>query len=202
VSRGPTTWGWARTLLVVVGIGTAGAALVGGATVPLVLPLLRDLGTGVNADGSIDGVVTYEVTTNLHVDEPVDYPQTPPVGGEHLSVWQDCGFYDRAVVPEAAVHSLEHGAVWVTYDPDLPGDQVDRLEALAGENPYLLVSPVRGLPTPVVASAWGLQLRVDSVGDERLEAFLVSYQQGPQNPEPGAPCSGGLSEPAPPQPRA
>ena len=100
------------------------------------------------------------------------------------------------------MHSLEHGAVWVTYDPDLPADDVDRLEALAGENPYLLVSPMRGLPSPVVASAWGLQLRVDSVADELLGAFLVQYQQGPQNPEPGAPCSGGLSDPAPPQPQA
>ena len=94
------------------------------------------------------------------------------------------------------MHSLEHGAVWVTYDPELPEDQVAELRRLAGDNPYLVVSPMRGLPGPVVASAWGVQVPLRSVRDERLAAFLVTYQQGPQTPEPGAPCTGGLTEPA------
>jgi hypothetical protein len=91
--------------------------------------------------------------------------------------------------------------VWVTYDPDLPQEQVAQLRRLADENPYLLVSPMQGLPSPLVASAWGRQLQLRTTDDERLVAFLVRYQQGPQNPEPGAPCSGGLSDPAPRQPQ-
>jgi hypothetical protein len=123
----------------------------------------------------------------------VDYEQRPPVGGDHASVWQDCGFYASAVASEQAVHSLEHGAVWVTYDPELPEDQLTALRELAADNGYLLVSPLWGLPSPVVASAWGVQLELPSAGDRRLPAFVARYQQGPQTPEPGAPCSGGTS---------
>lgn len=191
--RGVTTWGVGRTVAFITVTSLALAALVGGVAFALLVPLLRDAGPGVNADGSIDGVVTFEGLTNMHVETPVDYEPWPPVGGDHLAVWQDCGFYDAAIVTEAGVHSLEHGAVWITYDRTLPQEQRDRLEQLAAENPYLLVSPVAGLPTPVVASAWGVQLELGSVDDERLPAFLVAYLQGPQNPEPGAPCSGGLS---------
>ena len=97
------------------------------------------------------------------------------------------------MVSEQAVHSLEHGAVWVTYDPDLPAEQVRDLQELAASNGHLLVSPMRGLPSPVVASAWGVQLELGSTSDRRLPAFVARYQQGPQTPEPGAPCSGGTS---------
>ncbi|WP_380169708.1 DUF3105 domain-containing protein [Jannaschia sp. R86511] len=63
---------------------------------------------------------------------------------------------------------------------------------MAAENSYLLVSPMAGLPRPVVANAWGLQLQLDSVDDGRLPEFLVRHLQGEQTQEPGAPCSGGI----------
>ncbi|MGJ7440480.1 DUF3105 domain-containing protein [Aquipuribacter sp. MA13-6] len=191
--RGVTTWGLGRTVAFIAVTSLALAALVGGVAFALLAPLLRDAGPGVNADGSIDGLMTFDGLSNLHVETPVDYEPSPPVGGDHLAVWQDCGFYDAAIITEAGVHSLEHGAVWVTYDRTLPADQRERLEQLAAEHPYLLVSPMAGLPTPVVASAWGVQVQLPSADDERLPAFLLAYLQGPQNPEPGAPCSGGLS---------
>ncbi len=191
--RGVTTWGVGRTVAFIGVTSLALAVLVGGVAFALLVPLLRDAGSGVNADGSIDGVVTFQGLTNMHVETPVDYDPSPPVGGDHLSVWQDCGFYDAAIITEAGVHSLEHGAVWVTYDRTLPEEQLEQLQQLAAEHPYLLVSPMAGLPSPVVASAWGVQLELGSVDDERLPAFLVAYLQGPQNPEPGAPCSGGLA---------
>ena len=191
--KGVSTWGSGRTVLFIAVVSLAGALLVGGVGLALFGTVLGDLGTGVNADGSIDGVVVVEDLTNRHTDDPVEYAQTPPLGGDHLRVWQDCGFYDAPIITEAGVHSLEHGAVWVTYDPDLPAGQVEELQRLAAENAYLLVSPMDGLPSPGVASACGVQLQVDSVRDARLPAFLVAYLQGPQNPEPGAPCSGGMS---------
>ena len=140
-------------------------------------------------------VETFEGLTKLHVDGPVQYTQTPPVGGNHAPVWQNCGFYREPVANENAVHSLEHGAVWVTYSPDLPAPQVDILRDLAADQSYVLVSPYPGLPTPVVASAWGVQLRLPSAGDRRLRAFVDRYRQSPQAPEPGAPCSGALGDP-------
>jgi hypothetical protein len=125
----------------------------------------------------------------------VDYPQSPPVGGPHNPTWQNCGFYSKPVRNEYAVHSMEHGAVWITYSPDLPKDQVETLRDIAQSNSYVLVSPYSDLPSQVVASAWGKQLHLNSADDPRLEQFVSAYQQGPQNPEPGAPCSGGVGSP-------
>lgn len=142
-----------------------------------------------------EGVDTLEIASREHVEEDVDYERTPPAGGEHNSVWQNCGVYEEPVRSENALHSLEHGAVWITYRPDLPEGQVEQLQELAESESYALVSPMEGLPSPVVASAWGKQLQLDGAGDPRLEQFISAFQQGPQTPEPGAACTGGVGEP-------
>jgi hypothetical protein len=126
----------------------------------------------------------------------VDYAQTPPAGGEHNPVWQNCGFYEEPISDENAVHSLEHGAVWITYQPDLSEDQISTLRDLAESQTYILVSPYPGLDSPVVASAWGKQLQLESADDPALEQFISAYRQGPQTPEPGAACTGGTGQPA------
>ena len=146
------------------------------------------------AAGDISGVQTFTDLSATHVQQPVQYEQTPPVGGDHAGAWANCGTYTDPIPSELGVHSLEHGAVWITYSPDVPTEQVQRLTVLAGGNAYVLLSPFDGLPEqPIVASAWGLQLPLETADDPRLEQFLVKYQQGEQTPEPGAPCTGGVS---------
>lgn len=144
------------------------------------------------ADEPIEGVVQYDDVSAVHTAEPVTYPQSPPAGGDHHPTWQNCGFYTEPLVDEHAVHSLEHGAVWITHDPDLDAGQVGTLRELAERHSFVLVSPYEDISSPVVASAWGLQLELESVDDERLEVFLAKYLQGPQTPEPGAACHGGV----------
>ena len=141
-----------------------------------------------------EGTVSFDITDTRHTTETVDYQPDPPAGGAHAPVWQNCGFYDEPVSPEAAVHSLEHGAVWITYQPELPTELLDELRVHALQ-PYTLVSPEPGLDDTVVASAWGAQLRLDSVTDKRLAEFVGWFAAGPQTPEPGAPCSGGTGTP-------
>jgi hypothetical protein len=141
-----------------------------------------------------NGVTSFKDLSRAHTDGPVDYPQTPPVGGPHNPVPQNCGFYSKPITNENAVHSMEHGAVWITYRPDLPRDQVEKIQSLAQKS-YVLASPYPSLPAPVVASAWGKQLKLNSANDPRLEQFVSAYRQGPQTPEPGAACSGGVGSP-------
>jgi hypothetical protein len=143
---------------------------------------------------SPNGVVSYSDLSRKHTEAPVNYPQNPPVGGDHSPVWQNCGFYSKPVRNENAVHSMEHGAVWITYRPALPQDQVEKIKSLA-QKTYVLASAYPDLPSPVVASAWGKQLKPDSANDPRLEQFVSTYRQGPQTPEPGAPCTGGVGSP-------
>jgi hypothetical protein len=144
-------------------------------------------------NSAIDGVKDFSGLSRDHVEGAVDYPQNPPVGGDHAPVWVNCGTYSEPVSAEMAVHSLEHGAVWVAYQPGLPSNDVEDLNALAENNDYVLVSPVEGMDAPVVATAWGEQLALEQADDERLAAFVTAYANGPQTPEPGAPCTGGVS---------
>ncbi|MBB4930019.1 hypothetical protein F4561_000839 [Lipingzhangella halophila] len=139
----------------------------------------------------IEGVQYFEVEAT-HTEDPVDYAQTPPAGGEHHPQWLNCGVYTDPVPAEHAVHAQEHGAVWITYQPDLPPDEVERLTSLHRNGSYLVISPYPDLPEPVVLSAWSSQLAVDSAEDDRITDFLEVYEQAEFAPEPGAPCSGGV----------
>lgn len=143
----------------------------------------------------LDGVIDYDFAGLQHVDagETVPYAEVPPAGGAHDARWQNCGFYSLPIRSEHAVHSLEHGAVWITYDPTLPQEQIDQLQEKADGEAYLLVSPFDGLPSPVVASSWNHQILLDGVDDDRLDTFIRVYVQGPDTPEPGASCSGQVS---------
>ena len=143
----------------------------------------------------LTGLVNYGPQVRDHVDSNVTYAQTPPVGGLHNPTWQNCGIYGEPIRKEMGVHSMEHGAVWITYLPDLPAAAVDTLRALVRGWPYALLSPYPGLRSPIVASAWGVQMPVESAGDPRLSTFLSQYVNGLQTPEPGAPCSGGEGKP-------
>ena len=95
---------------------------------------------------------------------------------------------------ENAVHSLEHGALWVTYDPALSDGDVDALRSKLPST-YAILSPFEGLPSPIVLSGWNTQLQVDDVDDERITAFIEEYWQSENVPEPGAPCTGAFEAP-------
>ncbi len=175
-------------------LGALLAALVG--FVAAMTEVFPGLGTGEPPGKPPDGVKSYEVGQDAkHIEGNLDYPQSPPVGGNHNPTWQNCGFYTEPVPDERAVHSMEHGAVWIAYSPDLPQDEVERLRELAQDQLYVLVSPYEGLPSPVVASAWGKQLGLQGASDPDLERFVRAYAQAPQVPEPGALCTGGVGSP-------
>jgi hypothetical protein len=145
--------------------------------------------------GLLDGMLSYSNLSRDHSEAPQQYAQTPPAGGVHSAAWQNCGIYDQPVRNEIAVHSLEHGAVWLTYRPDLPAAAVESLRSLVRGHSHVLLSPYPDLPQPIVATAWGLQLPIQDASDPRLPAFISRYEKGPQTPEPGAVCTGGTGTP-------
>jgi hypothetical protein len=114
------------------------------------------------------------------------YSYTPPLGGDHSPVPLTCAVYTAPVPNVNAVHALEHGGVWLTY---LPGTDTAPLLELDKIDPaYVLISPYPGQPAKVIATAWGLQLKVDSATDPRLRAFVEKYHGGSQGGEKGATC--------------
>jgi hypothetical protein len=144
---------------------------------------------------SLSAVTTYHYQASQHTTAKQRYAEDPPVGGPHNPVWLNCGIYDAPVPNENAVHSMEHGAVWITYRPDLPAAAVSTLKKDVGGEDYTVLSPYPGLPSPIVLSAWNHQLRVSDADDPRIGAFLAKFVQGAQTPEPGALCSNGTGTP-------
>jgi hypothetical protein len=138
-----------------------------------------------------DGTVTYNYTGGHDDAIPLPYEEYPPAGGVHNNTPQDCGYYDQPIYDEHAVHSLEHGAVWITYQPDLPQDQIDLLKQKADELSYILVSPYPDQDSPVIVTSWNHQLKLDSVNDERLDKFIQVFRNSAKyTPEQGAACAG------------
>jgi hypothetical protein len=127
-----------------------------------------------------------------HTAGAVDYPESPPVGGQHDPVWADCtgSVYDAPLRPENAVHSLEHGAVWVTYDPAVAtAADVGTLTELVSGRPGLMLSPYPDLGVAVSLQAWDHQLQVRSAADPRVAEFADLLVFNPDaTPEPGATC--------------
>lgn len=133
--------------------------------------------------------------TQNHVQGAVKYPMNPPVGGDHHQAWMTCDgtVYTKAIANENAVHSLEHGAVWITYNDKATEADIKKLGDKVSKTPYTLMSPAEDQSGTIMLSAWGRQLTVDNASEPRVEQFLTKYVQGAQTPEPGAACTGGLT---------
>ncbi len=153
-----------------------------------------EYGAGDSTGAEIEGVEIFENVTT-HTEDPVEYPQNPPAGGPHNPYWLNCGLYSEPQQNENAVHSLEHGAVWVTYDPSaVSADELATLEAQFPSS-YVILSPYEDLPAPIVLSAWNAQLKIESADDPRIPQFFEEYWRNQNVPEPNASCTGAIDGP-------
>ena len=119
----------------------------------------------------------------------------------------NCGIYAQPVPSERAVHNLEHGAIWITYQPSLPPSEVSQLRAFVDKQTMVTsaegaasrcmdLTPYPGLPSPIVISSWGYQLQVSSPDDPRLQQFANNFRASPAyTPEYGGACTGGAGTP-------
>jgi hypothetical protein len=176
---------WIATGVVILGIAIA---------IPFVLT------SGGGSTSTLTGLRVFAEHNHNHVTGTVTYDRTPPAGGAHSAIWLNCGVYNQPEKNENAVHSIEHGAVWITYQPSLSSVSVAHLQEFArshstGTQGYLLLSPYPGLLSPVVASTWGAQLALNGPSDPRLAAFVARYAGGGQGGEPGGECTGGTGSP-------
>ncbi len=152
----------------------------------------------------IAGVTNYREQKNAAIDArdhkegPQQYVTSPPVGGAHNSAWQNCmgDVYDQPIANEHAVHSLEHGAVWVTYKQGLPADQVEVLKQKVQGKEYTLMSPYPGLDKNVSVQVWGYQFKTDDVNDSKIDQFIQDTRLV-SSMEPGAACSSGNTSTGP-----
>ena len=163
--------------------------------------VVRDSGKpfGSRASQQITGLVNYRKSdtdpARNHKPGQLTYKQSPPVGGDHNPTWENCEgtVYDKEIPKEHAVHSMEHGAVWVTYNPKTLSEAgvASLKKKVQGKN-YMLMSPYPDLDKPISLQAWGLQLKLDKVSDDRIDDFIAKFRES-ASVEPGATCSGGVT---------
>lgn len=143
---------------------------------------------------TIPGVVVQNYVAGQHVsrDKQVAYTLSPPFGGAHDEAWAACNgvVYDRPVRSETLVHSIEHGSVWIAYNPDqVSGGALDALRARVPGQPYTVMSPFPGLDQPITLSSWGHQLKLSDANDVRIDQFIQALRRNPYtNPEPQGSC--------------
>jgi len=145
--------------------------------------------------GVPDGTQIITVGDPVHVEGQVYAAGEVPAGGAHNAIPQNCGYYDQPVATENVVHSLEHGAVWISYDPSLGDVLAQSLRRYVSRTDKVLVSPVAGQPSPIIATAWGRQLSVDDPDDPRISQFANEFVSAASAPEPRGGCSGGIGQP-------
>ncbi len=183
-----------REMLIIKGISITLALIVLGAIGFAGVNYVRDR----NLNQAPAGVKVFSYASANHIEGNIDYwaqpdykGEIPPAGGAHNSTPQQCDVYTQPIRQENAIHSLEHGAVWITYQPGLSSDQVSNLAGIVKGDPYLMLSPYTGLPAPIVLTAWNHQLQMQSFDKDTVEQFIRSYKtkQG-VTPELGASCAG------------
>jgi hypothetical protein len=140
---------------------------------------------------SIEGILVKDFQGGVHNDGVIKYAESPPIGGEHANQWADCTgtVYAAPIRQENAVHSLEHGSIWITYRPGLAADQVDALKKRVEGIDQMLMSPYPGLKSAISLQAWGHQLALDNVSDPRIDQFIDDLRLNPTvAPEPNGSC--------------
>jgi hypothetical protein len=213
MTRRSTPWGTIAAVLAVVvfAAGIFGYAFVKNrATTEQKEALAKFTPSATNQDPSqqIPGIVTQPYAGGQHVtpDKQVAYTHSPPFGGAHDGYWAACNgvVYPTAVRSENLVHSLEHGAVWIAYNPDqVSGDALKTLQSKVDGERYMVMSPYPNLDSPVSLQSWGHQLKVSDVNDPRIDEFISSLKQNQYtHPEVGASCDaigrGGFDQDNPP----
>jgi hypothetical protein len=147
----------------------------------------------IEAAKKIPGVIYRQEPNHNHVTGTVKYDASPPVGGNHSPYWANCTgtVYTHQIANENAVHMLEHGAVWITYNPTTAtAADIKQLKTDVEGIDRMALSPYAGLKTPISLQAWNYQLFVNKGTDPRIEQFIDALRYNQKTtPEPGASCS-------------
>jgi hypothetical protein len=153
----------------------AGVALLGTAGFLIVEKATLDELPGVSKPA-------YEGRSHAVSGQTVVYGSPTPTSGTHAASSPRCGIFTQQIPAELAVHSLEHGAVVIWYQPSLAAEEISALAGMVSRfDDRVILSPNGELTHPVVATGW-TRLKAYNGADPELEQFIETYRgRGPES---------------------
>jgi hypothetical protein len=129
-----------------------------------------------------------------HTTGTVTYETTPPVSGAHAPSPAPCGVHDRPIRNELMVHTLEHGAVGVLYDPSAVDEATVRAieDIVRGYDGRTFSAPYEGMPSAIAVVSWGELMRLDELDEDAVREYIDTFRgKGPE----GVPCDNEVDRP-------
>jgi hypothetical protein len=131
----------------------------------------------------------------LHIEpgNPLpEYTSDPPTSGPHYTQTVRSDFREEALPDQNIIHNLEHGDIWISYNPRIPDAIREDLKQFGAAK--VVITPREANETDIALAAWGrldtFNVEGDTLPIERIEDFIKRYtNQGPEQ-VPGA--SGGI----------
>ncbi len=128
-------------------------------------------------------VLPNEARNHVPDGTQVTYDSNPPAGGPHYAETAHVGIYGRAPSDGYLVHSLEHGAVIIWYQPGLSEAEIKQLKNIYDSVPVnkKIMVPRESLNVPVALSSWGRVLKLSSINESEIKEFMeTNYDRAPE----------------------
>lgn len=149
-------------------------------------------------DADAGGSFVEEVATPMsviHTDEPQDYGDKPPVGGDHNRCWGSWGVHSSPLPLEWLVHNLEHGGIGLQYNcPDGCNYELRWLTEFTLTHELVVLTENPQLGTRFGLSAWNARAYSDCLSPDFVRDFYqrrvdrAPEQFGRPAPEPPSSC--------------
>lgn len=133
---------------------------------------------------SLDGKVEeFEIEGRDHISPgtKVNYKTNPPTSGGHLATTKKWGVYNKKIEDKMALHSLEHGGIWISYK-NMDDESIKILEEIGKSNSQsVIVSPRENNDNNLVVASWGKMMRLETVDKTLIQKYINTYKN--QSPE-------------------
>src|SRR5690606_32196357 len=106
--------------------------------------------------------------------------EEPPTSGAHANAlaW---GAYEAEVPDDQSLHNLEHGRIYLSYQPDIPTDQIEKLLQLpiapsSNKNfqpPKIVLAPRSANKSPIILSSWLRSETLTEFDQQKIENYVV-----------------------------
>lgn len=121
-----------------------------------------------------------------------EYNSNPPTSGSHYGQTARSGFRDEAISDQNIIHNLEHGDIWIAYNPHIADGIKEELKQFRAAK--VIITPREANDTDIALAAWG---RLDKFNIEngvlpvgRIKDFIKRYTG--RGPERVSGASGGI----------